>query len=208
MDIDGFWELIERSGRAAGTKDARLAWMLEELSGRSPEELIDYQCQWTVVQARGCTMDLYAAHWFVFGSGSLDGFEYFVSWLISLGRESFEKVADCPDLLIELPQVLRHLDLKRAYYSSKGVRSRDMQRRLEEEWPEFELLAYVAHEAYERITGSGSGALYEAVHERGVFSGFPLIPALGSVPDGEQWDFDDPREFVRRLPRTARHRGL
>ncbi|YCK42256.1 DUF4240 domain-containing protein [Actinomadura sp. ATCC 39365] len=208
MDIDGFWELIERSGRAAGTKDARLAWMLEELSGRSPEELIDYQCQWTGVQARGCTMDLYAAHWFVFGSGSLDGFEYFVSWLISLGRESFEKVADCPDLLIELPQVLRHLDLKRAYYSSKGVRSRDMQRRLEEEWPEFELLAYVAHEAYERITGSGSGALYEAVHERGVFSGFPLIPALGSVPDGEQWDFDDPREFVRRLPRTARHRGL
>ncbi|MEU1384362.1 MULTISPECIES: DUF4240 domain-containing protein [unclassified Nonomuraea] len=142
----------------------------------------------------------------MFGSGSLDGFEYFVSWLIGLGRESFEKVADCPDLLIELPQVSRYLDFKREYSSSKRARSRDMRRRLEEEWPEFELPAYVAHEAYERITGSGSGALYEAVHGHGVFSGFPLIPALGGVPDGEQWDFDDPREFARRVPRTARHR--
>ncbi|MFF0862991.1 DUF4240 domain-containing protein [Nonomuraea sp. NPDC003560] len=208
MDVDGFWELIERSGRAAETKDARLAWLLEELSGRSPEELIDYQCLWTGVQARGCTMDLYAAHWFVFGSGSLDGFEYFVSWLISLGRESFESVADCPDLLIELPQVLRYLDLKRDYSGSKRARSRGMQRRHEEAWPEFELLAYVAHEAYEGITGSDSAALYEAVHGRGVFGGFPLIPALGGVPDGEQWDFDDPTELVRRLPRIARHRGL
>ncbi|MEV4367230.1 DUF4240 domain-containing protein [Nonomuraea sp. NPDC049637] len=170
--------------------------------------MVDFQCLWTGVQGRGCSIDLYAAHWFVFGSGSLDGFEYFVSWLISLGRESFEKVADCPDLLIELPQVLRHLDLKRAYSGSKKARSRDVLRRLEEEGPDFEQLASVACEAYERITGSEGVGLYEAVRGRGVFGSFPLVPALGGVPEGEQWDFEDLGELVRRLPRIARHRGL
>ncbi|MER6505155.1 hypothetical protein ABT158_00005 [Nonomuraea sp. NPDC001636] len=61
-------------------------------------------------------------------------------------------------MLVELPQVLRYLDLKRASSNSKKARSRDMLRRLDELGPEFELLASVAHEAYERIAGSDSAA--------------------------------------------------
>ncbi|MFD0885656.1 DUF4240 domain-containing protein [Streptosporangium algeriense] len=78
---------MERSGRETGTRQARLAWLTDELSRRPAEEIVDYGAWWKTAQGRGCTVDLYAAYCFVFGRGSLDGFEYFVNWLISLGRD-------------------------------------------------------------------------------------------------------------------------
>ncbi|MEV4562620.1 DUF4240 domain-containing protein [Nonomuraea sp. NPDC049419] len=206
MDVDEFWDLIERSGRETDTREARVAWLVDELSRRPVEEIIDYDVWWRTTQNRGCTVDLYAAFWFVFGRGSLDGFEYFVSWLISLGRETFETVAECPDRLIEQPEVLRLLDRVAMFVAAMKRR----QRNLDEEWeehPEFELLAYVGFDAYERVTGKDADGLAEAVAARGFSGDFPLIPALGSVPHGEQWDFDDERELARRLPRIARYRG-
>ncbi|MET8861531.1 DUF4240 domain-containing protein [Nonomuraea sp. NPDC004580] len=203
MDLDEFWELIERSGRETDTRDARVAWLVDELSRRPVEEIIDYDVWWTTTHNRGCTIDLYAAFWFVFDRGSLDGFEYFVSWLISLGRETFETVAECPDLLIEQPEVLRLLEPVALHVNP--IKRRPQNR--EKERPEFELLAYVRHDAYEQATGKDSAALGEAVAVRGVSGDFPLIPALGSVPRGEQWDFDDERELARRLPRIARYRA-
>ncbi|MEZ7129256.1 DUF4240 domain-containing protein [Nonomuraea sp. AD125B] len=205
MDVDEFWDLIERSGRETDTRSTRVAWLVDELSRRPAEEIIDYDVWWTTTANRGCTIDLYAAYWCVFGSGSLDGFEYFVSWLISLGRETFEAVAECPDRLIEQPQVLRLLDPVALYvnFIKRGPRYPE---ETWEEHPQFESLAYVTYEAYERVTGKDSAALGEAVAARGVSGDFPLIPALGSVPHGEQWDFGDEREMARRLPRIARYR--
>ncbi|NUW30159.1 DUF4240 domain-containing protein [Nonomuraea sp. SMC257] len=207
MDVDDFWGLIERSGVEAGRRKARVAWLVDELSRRPVEEIVDYEVWWTITQNRGCTVDLYAAYWFVFLSGSLDGFEYFVSWLVSLGRETFESVADCPDRLIEVPQVLHLLELDKAYASGRKRRPSDPEQ-MREESPEFEVLAYVAHHAYERVTGQGSDGLGEAAEACRVSGAFPLVPAIGGVPRGEDWDFDDEQEVARRLPRIARHLGL
>ncbi|RBQ17116.1 hypothetical protein DP939_26925 [Spongiactinospora rosea] len=205
MDVDGFWDLIERSGRETDTRDTRVAWLVDELSRRPVQQIIDYEIWWTKAQNRACTVDLFAAYRFVFCSGSLDGFEYFVNWLISLGREAFEAVSDCPDRLIELPQVHHVLELRRSYVRSAEIRPQDSER-LWEESPEFELLAGVAYHAYEQVTGKNPDELGEAAYARGASSGFPLVPAIGAVPHGEQWDFDDEQELARRLPRIARHR--
>ncbi|MFF5211400.1 DUF4240 domain-containing protein [Streptosporangium sp. NPDC000396] len=113
MDADAFWELIERSGREADTKDGRLAWLDGELSRCSAEEIVDFETWSTSAANQGCTWDMYAAYWSVFGMGSTDGFEYFVYWLMSLGREAFERVTECPDRVIELSQVLHVLKLRR-----------------------------------------------------------------------------------------------
>ncbi|MFI9589317.1 DUF4240 domain-containing protein [Nonomuraea sp. NPDC052265] len=217
MDLDGFWELIERSGRVAETKDARLAWVVAELSRRSVEEVVDYCCLWEGVQGRGCTIDLYAAHWFVFGSGSLDGFEYFVSWLVSLRRETFEKVTDCPDLLIDVPQVLRFLTLRTAYYGSVGPWSADMQRRLEEEWPEFESIAFVAHKAYEKFghlsdpaRRPGELSPVEAVLRSPIGVGFltaPDLPGPGEIPDRAAFRDHAPQERDQIGGRTVQEFG-
>ncbi|MEW1842866.1 DUF4240 domain-containing protein [Nonomuraea angiospora] len=206
MDIDGFWELIERSARETDTRKARLAWLENELSQRSVEDIVGYYAGWKIAQSRGCTIDLYAAYWFVFQKGSLNGFEYFVNWLISLGRSIFEQVADCPDRLIEVPEVLRLLEKQASYYSgsARSLRSRAW---TDDEDPEFERLAYVPYHVCEKI-GRDVEDLHEALQARSVGDGFPLIPGIAEAPRGEQWDYDDDQEVRRRLPRIARYRGL
>ncbi|MFI6795291.1 DUF4240 domain-containing protein [Streptosporangium canum] len=199
MDADAFWELIERSGREAGTKDGRLAWLDGELSRRSAEEIVGFQTWSTAVANRGCTWDMYAAYWSVFGRGSTDGFEYFVYWLMGLGREAFERVAECPDEVIELPQVLHALKLRRTRLAARSSRIWS-----EEEYPEFELLAYVAFEPYEKVTGLDVEHLGDAVRARGVRDKFPIAEIDF---DGEAWDFDDVAEATRRFPRITHYWG-
>ncbi|MEU8358987.1 DUF4240 domain-containing protein [Nonomuraea sp. NPDC048882] len=189
MTIDEFWDLIERSGRESSTRKVRVAWLVDELARRPVDEIVDYHGLWTSTMNRGCTVDLYAAYWFVFQLGSLDGFEYFVRWLVSLGRETFEMVTDCPDRLVEAPQVLRMVELEESY-DGTGESPR----------PGFESLGYVAYYAYEKATGEAADGLVGAVESR-----FPLVPAIGGGPEGEDWDFDDKREVARRLPRIARY---
>lgn len=220
MDVETFWALIEQSGRETDSRAARLRWLEEELSRWPVDEIIEYHVLWTTTQDRGCFWDLYAAYWFVFGFGSLDGFEYFVAWLISLGREPFEKVLDCPDGLIELPEVLHLRELERSWLGGrpastskdgKFVLARVTQRRKEvwsrDENPEFERLGYVASDAYQKATGQGVDAFYERAHARVTSTGFPLIPDIGADFRGEKWDFQDEAEVARRIPRIAHHRG-
>ncbi|MGV9386344.1 DUF4240 domain-containing protein [Nonomuraea sp. NPDC003707] len=69
-----------------------------------------------------------------------DSFWYFQPWLIGLGHDAFEQVAASPDSLADLPQVRR----------LAGRPSSDWS---DDEWPEWDLLNYIALKAYERATG-------------------------------------------------------
>ncbi|MEV7013754.1 DUF4240 domain-containing protein [Streptosporangium sp. NPDC051022] len=200
MDVDAFWELVERSDRESGTRRERLAWLENELSRLPAEEIVDFKMWWCSVTGRLCTWDMYAVYCCTVGWGSLNGFEYFVSWLVSLGREPFERVAECADEAIELPQLLRLLEILRARIANGESPSWS-----EEEEPNFELLGHVTLGPYRRVTGLDTGSPGDAVRARGVHPRFPLIELrLG----GEEWDFGDHTEMVRRLPRLARHRGI
>ncbi|MBN6056414.1 DUF4240 domain-containing protein, partial [Nonomuraea sp. RK-328] len=42
VDIDGFWELVERSARETETRQARVAWLKDHLSGLSAKEIVDF----------------------------------------------------------------------------------------------------------------------------------------------------------------------
>ncbi|GAA0982473.1 hypothetical protein GCM10009555_052470 [Acrocarpospora macrocephala] len=206
MDIEGFWDLIERSSREAASRKERLAWLEGELCRRSVEEIVDYQACWDVTANRGCRFDLYAAYWFVFGSTSFDWFEYFVNWLISLGRATFEPVADCPDRLIEQPQVLAARKGEFAY-CRLSRREQKKSTWMEEGRHDFASLAHVAYDAYAKVTGEDEDNLYEAVRARGIRSEFPVGGVDGSDLRGEHWDLDDDQELARRLPRIARYRN-
>lgn len=219
MDIDGFWQLVERSARETGTRQARVAWLKNQLSGRSAEEIVDFEVCFTLCANRACSWDMYAVFWTITGFGSSDGFEYFVNWLISRGRDAFEKVADCPDRIVELPEVQRLFELSKTFSHERTTWGRNGEFRLKrvteirrEVWPseddpEFESFAYVVFEPYERVTGLQTDSLWEAVRARGVRRKFPFL-TYHAEHDGEEWDFGDEAEFVRRLPRLARHHGL
>ncbi|GAA5043802.1 hypothetical protein HNP84_004491 [Thermocatellispora tengchongensis] len=221
MDLDGFWELIERSGRETETKAARTAWLQERLSALPVEDIIDYERWWTLAANRGCSWDMYAVFWALMGRGSSDGFEYFVNWLIGMGRDAFEAVADNPDRVMELPQVRHVLELRRSFFRGyeRTTWSKDGRFRLtritserrsiwtNDEWPEFEMLGCVSFEPYEKATGLGTDSLGEAVRARGIEAKFPFI-TYHAEPGGDSWDLSDKSEFIRRLPQVARYRGI
>ncbi|MFI6480000.1 DUF4240 domain-containing protein [Nonomuraea sp. NPDC050663] len=191
MDIHGFWALIERSATVTDTRADRVAWLTDQLADKPVDEIADYLALWDVTRDRAWEWDLYAAYWAVMGSGSLDGFEYFVAWLIGLGRDPYELVVECPDRLIELPAMTRMLAFRR-------TRPEDLWSY--EDYPEFEVLGYVAFDAYERATGDAEG-LSEAVRARRAER---RRPARGTGLRGDEWNLHDFDEHALRLPLIAR----
>ncbi|MEU7861442.1 DUF4240 domain-containing protein [Nonomuraea sp. NPDC049141] len=212
MDVDSFWAMIERSAQETCTRAERLAWLRERLSALPVAEIVDYETWWTIAANRGCSWDMYAVYWTLMGSGSSDGFEYFVSWLISLGREAFETVADCPDAAIDLPQVQHVLELERSFF--RGCRrvtwSKDGKFRLTrltrrrrdvrtgEERPEFELMGYVTYEPYRKATGLEADSLGDAAQSgSGTTRSRPnssprmnLAPRRLGLADAHPWAID------------------
>ncbi|MFI6908055.1 DUF4240 domain-containing protein [Nonomuraea sp. NPDC050394] len=176
MDLAAFWDLIERSGAEHSTRQARLEWLENELSRMPLQEIVEYQVLYETTHARGLEYDLLGAYWRVFGS-SIDGFDYGVRWLISLGREPYEKVVEQPDLLTTLPEVV-------AAYAKLWCWT-------DEERPEFERLGYVASRACKKL--GVKDAFLDAVVERRP-SDYGWL--------GQKWDCEDWAEAERRLPRT------
>jgi len=132
MDTEMFWRLVEgargddRGERCAALKAALVKLPAPEIAGFAHE--FDRQ------MARSYTWDLWGAAYILNGGCSDDGFDYFRSWLISLGRRPFELALERPETLAGLPEVERALQ--------------------EEDGVFFEEFAYVAGEAHEENAGS------------------------------------------------------
>ncbi|GIE36504.1 hypothetical protein Ait01nite_095490 [Actinoplanes italicus] len=152
MDIDGFWRLIERSAAEGGTKDEREEWLTATLRELGPSEIEDFTIRLQELRDRIDHAHMWTAADVIKDGCSTDGFWYFQCWLIGRGREAFETVAADPDALAGLPAVRRLAAKPRGRWN-------------DEEWPEWECLAYVAGHAYTDDDGS---ALWEAVEARGV----------------------------------------
>jgi hypothetical protein len=89
MDEARFWEIVDQG----------LAAQLESLSD---DDLRGFATVLAAVHQRAYRWDLWAAGYLALGGLSDDAFLDFRSWLISHGRETFERVLDDPDSLVEL----------------------------------------------------------------------------------------------------------
>ncbi|MFF4371346.1 DUF4240 domain-containing protein [Streptomyces sp. NPDC001594] len=105
MNKPQFWALIEaaRSRASDGEDVVRLAtW---QLATYPAEEIVAAeQVLWDLL-AESYTNPLWAAAYVINGGCSDDGFDYFRGWLVTQGREVFERVLTDPDALAELPAV-------------------------------------------------------------------------------------------------------
>ena len=183
MDLDGFWALIERSGRETSDPDERAEWLVEALAGHPAAGIVDFQLHLDVLRDRIDTYRVWGAAWLVCGGlCSDDGFWYFQAWLIGQGRDAYEAVAADPDALADVPAV-------------RELAGRDPEEWTEQEWPDWESLDDVAEDAYEEAT---DGDLEQVLVERGY--DFRLSPAPSDVP----WDFEDDEEMERRYPRLTK----
>ncbi|MHC0432726.1 DUF4240 domain-containing protein [Streptomyces sp. O3] len=184
MDDETFWNLIERCREQTQHPDERLSWLRGHLSGQPESEIVQFQICLDRVLVPTFTWDLWAAADRILGWCSDDSFFYFRLWLVGLGRDTFERVAQDPDALADSPEVQR-------------LAGRSPRAWSDEEWPEWEELDYVAGHAFEDVTGKTDDDFHDATDALHIEDLEPREPV------GERWDVNRDEESARRLPRLT-----
>jgi hypothetical protein len=183
MDEATFWDLIDRSQAHTDDQDERLEWLTAQLAKRPPDDMADFQVLLDHIRGRADTWDHWGAAHLICGGCSDDGFFYFLTWLVGLGRDRFTRIAANPDELAAIPEI-------------QELAAVDVDDWAPDDWPDWEALDYVAREAYRQLTGESDGldaALTVRAHE----------PMVTPDPEGIPWEFDVKAEIVSRLPRLS-----
>ncbi|WP_238006291.1 DUF4240 domain-containing protein [Dactylosporangium sp. AC04546] len=184
---DEFWDAIATTVVDPAPKPApagvRLGRLERHLQQRSLTDLVDFQRWMDHTRRRVDTYDHWAAAEVIFGVHvSGDSFFYFCAWLIGLGRDQFDAVADDPDALADAPEV-RRLRGSSADWT-------------DDEFPGLEELAYVAPRVHEARTGIAD-SLDDALRAQG------CLPLSDPAPSGTPWDPTEPALRRTRLPRLG-----
>jgi len=183
VTAEAFWELMEACRRQAVGKEARLVWLQDDLSRRPPAEIVEFHMRLEQVACQAFTWELMAAAQRIFGGRCTDDdFEYFGLWMVGLGRDTFGRAVLDPDTLADAPEVLA---LTGRHWRTWG-----------EDWPGWELLDYVASEAYGLVTGDSEDFYAALEDQRNEY-------AVGSGLTGERWNVRDEDEATHRLPRLS-----
>ncbi len=127
MQREHFWNIVQAARDNAAHPEERVETLRLQLYALSQEELEGFQQNYDAVLHDANSWDLWGAAYLMNGGCSDDGFRYFCHWLISEGRERFERSLQTPDTLAEVP--------RRDYF-------------------ELELFAYVAAQLYEAKFGN------------------------------------------------------
>lgn len=192
MDVDGFWQVVERARTAAGPaadraredgqRSAVAEALVAELYQHPLTEMVAFYYVLGDVLDRVDNWDTCAACWLIEHAYlSDDKFSDFRAGLVGLGRHTFEAVVTEPDSLAGHPAV-------REVSASHG----------QSLWIGDEGLLFAAQQAYERRTGDPD-AFWDAADAVQV----EPRPADSPKPAGDRWDLRDEEEWRRRLPRLA-----
>ena len=130
MDEGQFWDLISRSLQNSKNQDEQEQYLIAELTKLPDKEIVGFHQKREHLSSKVYTSEMWCAAFLCNALGcSEDGFEYFVQWLISRGRDVFYDVLHSPDNMIN--------------YLIEGKYFYD-----------FECFGYVAKDAYENKTGN------------------------------------------------------
>ncbi|MBC8060088.1 MAG: DUF4240 domain-containing protein [Clostridiaceae bacterium] len=103
MDENIFWELIDQSLKESdGELSVQYEELLSVLSNVSVEEIIEFHKIFNKHYIESYTSDLWAAAYIINGGCSDDGFDYFRGWLISRGKDVFEKALKDPSSIADI----------------------------------------------------------------------------------------------------------
>ncbi|MQY15148.1 hypothetical protein SRB5_53260 [Streptomyces sp. RB5] len=183
MDTNEFWQLIDTARANATTGKTVGEALVDLLADRSKEDILGYQERFDEVYGALCRWDTWAAAYLIGGGCSDDSFSDFCAGLVAQGRDWYVKVLANPDSLAEHPVV-----------TAAAAAGEDMPVEFFAEDANFAAVA-----AYERLTGDEESFWEDWDTYRAGQS--PAEDDPGSM--GEDFDFDDPNEMHRRLPRLA-----
>jgi uncharacterized protein DUF4240 len=177
VDISAFWSIIETARASAGPDRPFHQVLADQLATRTEQEILDYQERFEDVHQALYRWDVWAAAYLIGCGCSDDSFMDFRAGLIAQGRDWYQKAVASPDSLADHPGV----------FGTVGS-----------PWDNalfYEQVNYAASDAYQRVSGD-EHAFWDALRSRGQRDRRP-------ADMGEDFDFDDPREMHRRLPRLA-----
>lgn len=98
-----FWSIIAEAVPYAADREKQTAVLRASLEKLTLRELEGYEAIFAQEMRASYSWDLWGAAYIIQGGASDDGFEYFRRWLISQGREAFERAKADPDSLADLP---------------------------------------------------------------------------------------------------------
>ncbi len=100
MNENQFWQLIGEARVQANNDDYEVVNELEMLLlEQTPEDILEFDRHFYRVYFTSYRADLWGAAFIMNGGCSDDAFDYFRGWLITQGREVFEKALKHPDSL-------------------------------------------------------------------------------------------------------------
>lgn len=182
INLDTFWELVERSRASASPSKDQAETLVETLAQMEVEEIIAFARHLFTRKSEAYRNDLWLACYLLSGGyASDDGFKDFRSYLISHGRAFFESAMRDPDSLAELVPP-------------------------DEEAPSYEVFAYTASNAYHKKTGRWFDE--DGIDDQIYPEGFIMWEL--TRPGGESLTFADAETFLpklkRRFDKTMRRR--
>ena len=100
LNIDVFWEIIEKSLKNTNDEDAQLAFLRDEIGKLTLKEIIGFRIQTDALLYDTYNSEMWCAGYIMNGGCSDDAFEYFRNWVISRGKEVYNNAKANPDSLI------------------------------------------------------------------------------------------------------------
>ncbi len=121
MQEQAFWALIEAAKRNAGNStDARVSALTLQLTKLDLKVIAGFQRQYDQLILRANKWSLWGGCSLMNGGCSDDSFRYFRDWLISEGRETYDRALVDPDSLVDLPR-REYFDLEAFGYAAMKV---------------------------------------------------------------------------------------
>lgn len=102
MDEAEFWRLIDLARDNSASCISLAKRLTKELQRRDPAEIVRFQEIFSGCTDRAYRADLWDIYSIINGGCGDDGFEYFRCWLISRGKDVFERVLADPTVLPDL----------------------------------------------------------------------------------------------------------
>jgi hypothetical protein len=117
LDEDLYWSIIAKSLKQTNNQDDQEQFLIKEIGNLTPTQMIGFRLRTDKLLYDTYNSEMWCAGYIMNGGCSDDGFEYFRNWVISRGKETYYKVKENPDNLIdEVDSELEMYDFESFWY--------------------------------------------------------------------------------------------
>jgi hypothetical protein len=100
LDETVFWNIVDLSFENTKNQDDQERFLVKEIEKLTPKQMIGFRLRTDKLLYDTYNSEMWCAGYIMNGGCSDDGFEYFRNWIISLGKEKYQKAKENPDSLI------------------------------------------------------------------------------------------------------------